>query len=253
MKTIAVITFALESRKELLLKCINSIRGQLVDCRVKHYIFYKDDIIKDFLLEKSITYVKAIKYKEKNISYTSQKMAVLRNIALNFIDEDYVCFLDDDNEYSNIHLQSLYNLIMKNGLQAAHSWRYLVYSDETLFDGSYYPWHNKNSLDVKREIHQWSVENNIIKPGSAVLRDCYILDDSPLNISNVDMNEWLFLTSMIKSIRFDEEFSLADKDKELAEDFKLLLRILKHDIDYSCSDLATVKYRLGGFSNNVTD
>lgn len=254
MKSIAVITFAMKSRKELLLKCIDSVKNQLTDCEIKQYIFYKDEQVVEYL-DKNIGIdcgIKTIKYDEINIPYISMKMAILRNMAMKYVDEDYLCFLDDDNEINPLHIQSLISLIINNKVEAAHSWRYLVHDDNSLFDGSYYPWHNKNDSKTKSLIHSWCVDNRLIIPGSPVLRDRYIEDENHLNISNIDMNEWLFSTSMIKSIQFDEDFSQSDQENELAEDFKLLLRLKNNNITYICSGLASVKYRLGGFSNNVS-
>ncbi|MBT7040999.1 MAG: hypothetical protein HN921_14280 [Bacteroidetes bacterium] len=168
-------------------------------------------------------------------------------MALDYIEEDFLCFLDDDNEFSNIHILSLFNLIQLHSLEAAHSIRYLVYSDGSLYSGDFFPWH-PDSIRAT-EIYKWCIHNRVLRVGSPIIYDGVVISDDPNNFACVDMNEWLFRTEIIQKIGFDTKFTKFDEQNMVGEDDKLLSRILEEGVNFTSSYLPTVKYSLGGFSN----
>lgn len=247
---IAIVTFTLANRLNLLVDCINSVKSQLGDFLITHYIWYKDYEVKDYLdeyVEKQDNIV-LVKYSDFELKHTQQKMAVLRNMAISNVKEQYVGFLDDDNEYNSIHVISLLNVIKEKGYSAAHSLRYLVYPDNTLYDGSFYPWHYEKK--TTKDVYNWCIKNNILKVNSPIMFDRYVDEKNEFNVATVDMNEWLFKTSMIKKIKFPESFSDDEIKRLVGEDGKILKSMIKNNISYGTTNLPTVKYRLGGFSNS---
>lgn len=249
MNRIAIVTFTLANRLHLLVNCINSVKSQLGDLLITHYIWYKDDEVKVYLDEhvQKQDNIVLVKYSDPELKHTQQKMTVLRNMAIINIGEEYVGFLDDDNEYNSIHILSLLNAINEKGYSAAHSLRYLVYPDNTLYDGSFYPWHYDKK--TTNDVYNWCIKNNILKLNSPIMFDRYVDEKNIFNVATIDMNEWLFKTSMIKAVKFNESFSEDEIKRLVGEDGKILESIIKNNIRYGTTNLPTVKYRLGGFSN----
>jgi hypothetical protein len=63
------------------------------------------------------------------------------------------------------------------------------------------------------------------------------------------MSEWLFETELVRSLRFDTEYSEDEKRNMVGEDDKLLATIKRLGKRTSCSMRPTLRYRMGGFSN----
>jgi hypothetical protein len=65
----------------------------------------------------------------------------------------------------------------------------------------------------------------------------------------VDTSEWLFATSFLRTLEFCEEYCVDDWENGRAEDSKLLDQIVDRAIDVPCTKRATLRYALGGYSN----
>ncbi|NEN94791.1 MAG: glycosyltransferase family 2 protein [Moorea sp. SIO3I7] len=248
MLTVAVITFCVDRDRELE-RCINSVRLQQVP--TIHYVFSErvnelktSPVLKPIKDLVRWVAIEDVPYHE----HSSPRMAKLRQSALEKIQEPFVCFLDDDNEFLPNHLSSLLHCIQEQQLDAAYSWRILLHPDGSLFEGDYYPWH----ADPKTAslLYKWCVDNEVIRLGDAVVYDGPRVSDDPRNVATVDMNEWLFRTKSLLRIGFNAEFTQEELDNQVGEDDKILNKILNIDFRFACSQQATVKYYLGGVSNS---
>jgi hypothetical protein len=249
MKKIAIITFCLDRTQELV-RCIQSIQHQQGAPPFVHYIFSEraTDLQANPAVANSQALVTWVPITHAyGAEHSSPRMAKLRQLALETIQEPYVCFLDDDNEMLPHHLISLFDLLESQQLDATYSWRTLVYPDGSLFAGDHYPWHPRPEL--AESLYGWCVEHGIIRPGESIVYDGPRNSDDPHNVATIDMNEWLFRTSSLRRIKFNPAFTEQELANQVGEDDKLLERILRSDFRFAGTEQATVRYYLGGVSN----
>jgi hypothetical protein len=186
-------------------------------------------------------------YRERNIY---SHLAHLRNVATLLVTTRYCCFLDDDNIWEANHLFSLIHLIQTTDLLAVHSWRRLVDQDNNPVAPSRYPWLPPGAeADSLFSIY---CQHGVMDPLSAVIRDSSSLRDGDREYGMVDMGEWLFDHELFSLVHFDEE-EPGDKHKvHSGEDDKLLREMRKFAIPIACTERPTLRYRLGGISNDFT-
>lgn len=256
MNGICVITFSV-NRPAALARCIRSVLSQQNVPPIRHCVFSErvDElrsspplrILKDRVIWHELE-------GEAHQGASSPRMARLRGKSLEQVKEPLVCFLDDDNEFFPNHLASLVHLIDALGLDAAHSWRLISNPDGTFFSGNYYPWHP--DARTASRMYLWCVRHGVLTPGEAVMRDGRRGLGEPDCVATVDMNEWLFRTEILRGIGFDFSFSDEDVANCIGEDDKLFARVMETGLNFACTEMPTVHYRLGGVSNapasNVT-
>lgn len=177
---------------------------------------------------------------------SSPRMARLRNLALDQVESDLVSFLDDDNYVEPDHFASLEAQLVG---AAAYSWRRIEDRDGYPFDGSWYPWHPNSNRSA--ELHRWCLDAGVFDLGSDIVRDGPVDSADPRNVATVDMNEWLFRTSVLRSIGFAFDFSPDEIANQVGEDDKLLAGVLDAGLSITCTRRPTVRYRLGGVSNHA--
>jgi GT2 family glycosyltransferase len=247
-KEICVITFTVD-RVELLIRCIRSVILQ--DLSVHHLIFSENyeqlmkDTRLDFCREAGVEFLPLEGL--PHCGPSSPRMAVLRNHSLSFVREEYVCFLDDDNEMEPGHLRSLLAVIALQQVMAAYSWRTLLYADGSHFDGRSYPWHSNETEAYKR--WKWCVDAGVMVQGEPIMYDGPVTVPDPMGIATIDMNEWLFKTEELKQVGMDFHFSEKDEMDRVGEDDKLFARIRESGLPIAGSGMATIRYYLGGVSN----
>lgn len=246
---ICVITFTVD-RVPQLIRAIKSVMNQDIEKSIRHLIFTENfqTLKEDRRLLEYQDHIEIVPIAgEPYMDDSSPRMARLRNEALSFVAEEYVTFLDDDNEMEPPHLKSLFSLISERKEIAAYSWRRLLYPDGSEFDGKSYPWHGNQSEANKR--WKWCVKAAVLEPGNAVMRDGPVNIPDPMSLATIDMNEWLFKTKELKAIGMDFTFSQADIQNRVGEDDKLFSRVMKSGLPILGSERATIKYYLGGVSN----
>jgi GT2 family glycosyltransferase len=246
-KEICVITFTVD-RVALLIRCIKSVLLQ--DMPVRHLIFseHSERLMEDERLGFCRQRIEFIKLDgQPHHGSSSPRMATLRQFALPFVKERYVCFLDDDNEMEPEHLHSLLLIIEQQDVAAAYSWRTLLHTDGRYFDGRSYPWHS-NEIEADKR-WKWCVNAGVLVQGEPVMRDGPVTAADPMGLATVDMNEWLFKTAELKRVGMDFEFSEQDLLNRVGEDDKLFARIRLLGLPIAGSRRATIRYYLGGVSN----
>ena len=176
-----------------------------------------------------------------------RRLAALRQFALSLVKTEWCAFLDDDNELEIDHFRSLLKCAVGVGAPLAHSWRSL-WSPEgepfPLIDR--HPW--SRDAEQAKAMFSYYCDAGIYTPGSNIVRDQVKTGNRAQSM--VDMSEWIFNTDLLREIKFATEYSEEDWTLSRAEDNKLLSEIVLRGIEVPCSQQATLRYYLGGFSNN---
>lgn len=178
-----------------------------------------------------------------------KRVSRLRNIALTFARERFVCFLDDDNRWEANHLSTLASVLESGEVLAAHSWRQLVDADGAPWCARYFPW----ACEPKRKTQLFKIfcRAGVMSPGSHIFRDTSQLLVKGKRIGAVDMGAWMFERSVFDSLRFETEYTEWEVENSVTEDDKLLAAMTDAGLPVACSEQATLKYSLGGYSNRV--
>jgi hypothetical protein len=249
--SITVLTFSVDRPADLR-RCIESILGQRDSPPIRHLVLSENaaalcvhPLLRDY--RDAAEWVPLLR--QPQIGHASPRMAKLRQAALQRIETEMVCFLDDDNYYAPSHLASLSTLLLRRDLSAVHSWRTLVYPDGTPFDGRSFPWHPDTG--VARELQEWCVAHGVFEVDSPIVKDGLRDSGDWRNVATVDMNEWLFRTGALRALGFETDFTTDELANQVGEDDKLLRRIRAAGWKIASTDRATVIYQLGGVSNRA--
>jgi hypothetical protein len=218
--TVAIITPA--SGNPLVRQCIDSVDAQTYLC--KHYLFY-DGIVSP---ERFNTYNKIHSGPNRDCAYWPSRinsdgvhteyLAARRIYAASpyLVNEDYICFLNEDDWFEPNHVESLLTLIEKNHLDWAHSLR-SVYDKE----GNYLFPDNCESLG-KYEI--WNA------PG------CYLVESC----------SYMVKTNVLCAV------AGAHNHREFGPDRLLFAMLAKLYPKFDCTGLHTMCFRLGGNEGSVS-
>jgi hypothetical protein len=89
----------------------------------------------------------------------------------------------------------------------------------------------------------------VFQPGSNIVRDRVDPWGHPDPARTVDMGEWLFDRKLLLDHQFCTEYSAEDWFNITTEDDKLMEDLVNNGITVACSELPTLRYYLGGYSN----
>ena len=158
-------------------------------------------------------------------------------------------YLDDDNELEPSHFADLFHCLQASASPAAHSWR-------TLWERGGRPFLLANSHPWCRDpVHAATLFEQYHRAGiyqiaSNIVRDRVV--PGRRSESMVDMSEWLFETDFIREIGFVDTYNSEDWQTSRAEDSKLLDEIVARHLRIPSTERPTLRYHLGGYSNNWT-
>jgi hypothetical protein len=178
-----------------------------------------------------------------------RRLAALRKIGLTDVETSFCAFLDDDNELESRHYGLLAGAVAESNSVAAHSWRTLWSRDGTAFPlTDRHPW-SRDPIAAKR-LFETYCKAGIYKVNSHVIRD----QVTPFSraTSMVDTSEWLFTTAFLRQLRFTTRYTREDWLLSRAEDSKLLDAIVETGVVVPSTRAATLRYYLGGYSNDWT-
>lgn len=245
---ISIITVS--NRPHLIDQCIAQVTKQDIDGEIEHIIILdgieqKEDL--NFSPIASIIYAPA-----QPERYIFEKVGVLRNLGIEKSHGDYVALLDDDNKWEKNHLSTLFHLLQENPqLEAAHSWRTLWNDDNTphLVDGLY-PWVLGGDKDRQKMLFNIQCHCGILAIGSNIVRDQYGFEYNDEVFSCVDTGEWLLARHILNIVRFKEHFSYTEILYGFCDDYLFGLDLLKNDVKVKTTEEPTLRYYLGGNSQN---
>lgn len=252
MDTVTVITVT-RDRPQLLKRAILSVQRQDFLGSIKHLILFdSDDSDTRNFLETLST--------NPNLSWESvslngekahvERVAKLRNFGVIKANSKWICFLDDDNEFSPDHISQLVKLATKKRLRAVYSDLMIRNNDGSPFLGNYDPWiqnpvESKNAYDKLVQLGVFIPLSNITKTNNAMIK--------PGDITwAVDMGTWLLLRDLLLEIPFCEEYTKEDLETNVGEDEKLSWDLIRKKEPMDCTGKPTLIYYLGGFSNTFS-
>ena len=252
METVTVITVT-RGRTQLLKRAILSVQRQDFLGPIKHLILFDSDDheTKNFL---------EILPTNHNLSWESvslngekthvERVAKLRNFGTLKANSKWICFLDDDNEFSPDHISQLVRLATEKGLRAVYSDLMILNRDGSPFLGKYDPWIQNPVESVKAydkliQLGVFTHLSNITKTYAETIK----LGDITWA---VDMGAWLLLRDLLLQIQFCEEYTEEDLKTNVGEDEKLLWDLIRKKEPIDCTGKPTLIYYLGGFSNTFS-
>ncbi|MFC5154192.1 glycosyltransferase family A protein [Streptomyces amakusaensis] len=174
----------------------------------------------------------------------------LRNMAVRISRSPWITFLDDDNEWEPGHLASLLECAERTGHRAVHSQLRMVHPDGSPFLDPRDPWsedHEKGRAEYERMLAKGVVER-----GTCVRRDRLDPLGVPDPVISVDTGEWLLARELLLRIPFRDDFDAHDEAGRVGEDDKLAMALRESREPVSCTGLPTLRYYLGGYSNNFS-
>ena len=240
-------------RPQLLQRCMQSVAEQTYQGVLKHLIVV-DDCAETLAFLARAPHTKplvrsVLAERRQGEASGPPRLARLRNYAVTLVDTTWIAFLDDDNEYEPSHIDSLVVCAAASHCPAVHSYRQLLYFEGGAYLEPRWPWcrEPRRAQEYYREL----VQKGVMEEGSNVVRDRIDLTPGPSRIVMVDTSGWLIRTDVLRKNKISDNFSYQDWLDNLAEDEKLIDALLAAQVPIACSGRATVKYYLGGYSNDL--
>lgn len=187
------------------------------------------------------------------------RLSRLFNAGARLSTAEWIAFLDDDNEYEPNHLSSLMSCARSSGTPAVHSGRTLHRPD-----GSPYldeVWHTAPNPAEGARIYELMCERGVRIRGTNILLDradpvevstlrpsSVLTADDPVLL--VDQSVWLIRREVLMEFPIPDTFTDEDHRNNCAPDDKLLETLMRNGIPITATGLPTVRYYLGGVSNN---
>lgn len=253
VESVAVVTLT-RDRPDLLKRAIKSVQQQDFPGSIEHIVIVDECFAtRDFLestgnLPKNLVW-HWVARKPCERSGPARE-AKLRNYGVQVATARWVCFLDDDNEFEPNHIRSLVACTEQSRCRAVHSHMQIFWRDGTPYLESRMPW--KRDPEESKRIYAKLRARGVFQPGSNIMRDRADPWDHPDPVRTVDTGEWLLERTLLLEYPFCEYYSDADLADMTTADDKLLRTLVKHKVRIACSELATLKYYLGGYSNRHT-
>ena len=244
--TVTVLTVT-RGRPDLLQRCIESVKQQdytkvrhliLIDGCDESYEALRQQQISD---ETLTWFLRSRAIHERS---GPEHLAHLRNLMIRMATSHWVCFLDDDNEYEPNHISELIGCAHRTGSLAVHSWTQLFYFDGTPYLEQRWPWCREDKLAGER--YREMVQRGSVSPGSNIL--CEGVHNFPYRC--VDTSAWMLHRGVFCDNPMTASFSYEEWKANKAEDDKLMAYMLKKKIPIVCNRKASLRYYLGGYSNN---
>ena len=239
-------------RPDLLRRCMKSVENQDYTGTVKQLIVV-DDCARTmaFLAEESqrngnLSYVLA--RRPATESSGLPRLARLRNYAVTLVDTSWIGILDDDNEYEANHIASLVECAVTSSCPAVHSHRQLLSFEGDPFLEPRWPWCRDPKQAEERYCEM--VEKGVIRRASNIVRDRVDVSPGGSGVVMVDTNLWLIKTEVLWRVKFAEQYSYQDWLDNVTEDDKLVETLVSAGIKIACSEQPSLKYYLGGYSND---
>ena len=249
-RPITIITIT-RGRPSLLRRAIKSVKDQIFNGEIQHLIIVdactrtQDFLVKNFKRSPQLEWI-LFERGSQDVSGPN-RLARLRNIAVHSSKYEMIAFLDDDNVFECNHLSSLAYLARDTGIPAVYSYRQLLYANGEPFLEHRSPW--RRDIKASRERYKELCKVGVFKLGSNIMYDRADSLKHPNPIRTVDTNEWLFNGSLLLHLPFVESYTHNDWVENNTEDKKLVQQIIRQEIPTSCTQLPTLKYYLGGYSN----
>jgi len=251
--SVTVITLT-RKRPELLIRAINSVKRQDYPEIIEHMIIIDDCLTTKYLLQDEMIskgnivwhFIPRKDYK----CYGPSHIAGLRNYSVYNAKSKWISFLDDDNEFEPNHISSLVACAQITGCRAVHSHMKIYWRDGIPYLDQKIPW-CRNPEEAKR-LYIELCAKGVFQIGSNIFRDRADSLDHPNPARTVDTGEWLLERTLLLKFKFSTEYDEKDWQNITTEDDKLMQSLIENRVNIGCTELPTLRYYLGGYSNRST-
>lgn len=179
--------------------------------------------------------------------YVPARISMLRNLGIAVAQGAYIAYLDDDNWWSNEHLEFLCAILDSNpSVGVAYSWRVIVDQIGNPVPLETYPWSTR--FDNRDQIFEKFVEYGLATRGEPFLRDTVIAENGD-ELFHVDTSELCVRREVHDQIKFCESFSLRQMIEGQGEDRMICEDLYRNGVHWMCSNKYSLSYRIGGYSN----
>lgn len=250
---ITVVTVT-RARPHLLTRAMQSVRDQYYAGEMEHLIMVDDcDATYTFLRQRSPLpgNVRSVVVSRSVTDVSGPgRSSRLRNLAVRISNARWIAFLDDDNEWTREHLISLLSCARRTGHRAVHSQMVILNPDGSPYLEQRSPWSRDPTSGRIEYARMLAAE--VVTIGSGVRRDRLDPPGTPDPVVSVDTNEWLLARDLLLELPFRDEFNAADEAALIGEDDKFAVDLRARGIPVSCTGKPTLRYYLGGYSNNFS-
>ncbi len=240
-EAVTIITIT-QNRVKYLERAIQTVKEQDYQGKIHHFIYIDD-------CPKTLEFLKNNYEDDPNVSWYYYKrkdddlsgpslLARLRNDAITRTVDKWLCYLDDDNEFYPEHIRNLYEFAVKNHYSAVYCNVEMLRRDGSKFLEEYWPWAREENRISK---YQYMLREGLVERGSNIRRYKYGIV--------VDTNVWLVKREVWEDCKIDDNFTQEDWENNLAEDDKLMYKMIEKGYKAYNNGATTVKYYLGGYSN----
>lgn len=263
---ISVITVT-RGRLRLLRRAMASVRAQDYDGEIEHLVVVDDDEVTLRGLvpgaaspgRSHIAYDFRRPATDDGEGAVYPRLARLLNVGIHRATSPWVAFLDDDNEFEPDHLSSLRRFAVATGHDAVHSARQMLWPDGSPYLEARFP--GPGSDLEQARIYALLCERGVCEPGSHVVRDR--VDPGATEYRNstvmqasdpvllVDQNLWLIRRELLLRTPIPEEFTDQDLADHTCPDDLMVEALVRAGVEISTNGRPTVRYYLGGISNQV--
>lgn len=187
------------------------------------------------------------------------RLSRLFNAGARLSSAQWIAFLDDDNEFAPEHLSTLAACAEATGSPAVHSGRTMHRPDGSPYLDEL--WHTVGDKAEAARIYQLMCARGVRVFGTNILLDradpvrpagfrtsSVIRPEDPVTL--VDQSVWLIRRSLLLQFPIPETFTEQEHRDNTAPDDKLLETLLEAGIPIRGTGRPTVRYYLGGQSNN---
>lgn len=170
----------------------------------------------------------------------------LRNYGVHLAAGEYIAFLDDGNDYEPDHLAGLMQAICEKGMVGTFNYRKVLMPNGEPYLKKKYPWPRTGFSP--EQLWQYFCDRGVVTGGSCIFRD--ILGYKDEDIVTVDTSEWLLPKWIWQKYPFHEYYTEQEIKRLRGEDFLFAEDILRSGLAIEKSERPTLKYYLGGYSND---
>lgn len=246
------------NRRELLLRCIESVCKQDYRGAIEHIIIGDDcDFIakeKGFISEYYEHSNKRIKSKIVNRSrnsdiYVWERVASHKNFAVKLSSGDFIINLDDDNTFDTDHISCLVKEVSK-GYKIVHSWRKLFWESGQPYLVDQYPWIIGDDPMRAEILYKIQFEQGIFSTGSNIVKDTLFLKYKGNFYCTVDASEWMIDKDLFTEglIEYTDDYSYTDILYGHCEDYLFGTRLRDLGFEVGCTKVPSLNYYLSGNS-----
>jgi glycosyltransferase involved in cell wall biosynthesis len=240
---IAVLTVS--RRSSTLARCVASVDRQTYRGPIRHILVIDDNrdaiqVLKS--IESPWPREVVLVARSAEDSDGPARLARLRNDAVSRAADDYVAFIDDDNEWEPNHLASLHAALVASNADIVHSERQVFEADGRPYLRQEFPW--ARDLHTRHAIYAYCVAAGIMSAGSNVVRDRL-----EMRFTWIDLGEWLFPPQFLVGHPFETGYGPWEWFNISVEDRSLPKAIYESGMRVASTEAATLRYYLGGYTN----